>query len=634
MTGRFTQRAALGLLVAAAVMVAPVANAATAASGKPSPHAACAPPPVPAATTAPGPAVAPTSIPDPTQQPDPSAGPSPSPNFPKPGTPGNCTPHAANLPAPQQPPAATKPGAGLGLPDVPGDIEQAIDTWIGDLAQAALTPIIGLFSDAMLIEPSLSTGRIAQLWQANVVLADSLYVLFVLAGGMLLMGYGTVQSRWTARQVLPRLVAGMIVSNVSLPVLQTAVDLTGALARALWNQPVDAAGLGNQVIATLLASIVLPDGATQVAFAVFALVVCVLALAVLASCAARIAGLMVLTVLAPLALATHALPGADGVARLWWRCTAAVLGTQILQTLVFMLMVQVICDKNANLVILPTGSGLTDFIVGTALLVIMLKIPGWLSRMAFGHTPRTLIGSILRTATVTAIGFKLGVPGAYSSQAITGRLVARRFGGVGSARSARGRFPRGPGGAASTAPTTQAAAAPPPDAAGSVAAGPAPGGLAPLGARGPKPRPGSHPSGQLALWRIPPGQPVPQPWWGLPPPEPARPTPRAEIPGQLQLPGFHRPAPPHSEPWPSAFRRAPLFPVPTNRRIPPPAASPPEPAPVRRAQPITGQGELFTARQARAVGAGKPQRPRRRPSPYTALTFQPPIFPIRDEEAT
>ena len=634
MAGRFTQRAALGALVAATVTMTPIASAVAATGEKPSAQTACAAPTAPAATSAPGQAVAPTSIPAPTQLPDPSAGASPSPNFPKPGTPGNCPPHAANLPAPQQPPAATKPGKGLGLPDVAGDIEQAIDTWIGDLAQAALTPIIGLFSAAMLTEPTLSSGRIAQLWQANVMLADSLYVLFVLAGGLLLMGYGTVQSRWTARQVLPRLVAGMIVSNLSLPVLQSAVDFTGALARALWNQPVDAAGLGNQVLAALLASIVLPDGVTQVAFAIFALVVCGLALAVLTSCAARIAGLMVLTVLAPLALATHALPGADGVARLWWRCTAAVLGTQILQTLVFMLMVQVICDKHANLVILPTGSGLTDFVVGSALLVIMLKIPSWLSRMAFGHTPRTLVGSILRTAAVTAIGFKLGVPGAYSSRAITGRLVARRFATAGAAGSVRGRVPRGPGGAAGTA-LTAVQATPPTgsDAAGSVAVGPGPG-LAPLGARGPKPRPGSHPSGQLALWRIAPGQPVPQPWWGAPQPEPARPKPRAEIAGQLQLPGFHRPAPPHSEPWPSAFRRAPIFPVPANRRLPSPAASAPGPAPVRPTQSIPGQGELFTAHQARALAANKPSRPRRRPNPYTALTFQPPIFPTRDEEGT
>src|SRR6185312_360101 len=98
------------------------------------------------------------------------------------------------------------------------------------------------------------------------------------------------------------------------------------------------------------------------------------------------------------------LPGIDSVARLWWRCTAALLAIQILQTLTFMLLLQVFCDPHGALVILPTRNGATDFLVGSALLLIMLKIPSWVMRAMLGHSPRTVVGSLLRTAAVASVG--------------------------------------------------------------------------------------------------------------------------------------------------------------------------------------------------------------------------------------
>ncbi|MBR7839108.1 hypothetical protein KDL01_37930, partial [Actinospica durhamensis] len=517
--------------------------------------------------------------------PDPAAGASPAPGYPKAGTPGNCRPVAPNLDRPQQIPNANPPGSGPSWWDIPGQIEQAINTWIGDLAQAALAPVMGLFTVALLTEPTLTSGRIAALWQANVVLADSFYVLYVLFGGLLVLGYGTLQTRYTAGQILPRLMVGMIASNLSLPVIGLAVEFTGALAGALWGRPLDPAGVGDQVIQVIVGLVLMPDGLTQIVMALFALVICVLALAVLVTCAARIVGLLLLTLLAPLMLATHALPGIDGCARLWWRAMGAVLGTQILQTLTFMLMLEVFSDRHAAILVFPTASGITDFLVGTALLLIMLKIPGWMNRMALGHSPRTFIGSVLRTAAVAAVGYRLGVPGAYSTRTLASRMVMGRMrgGGGGNGGGSAGPLPlrppgpRGPGPApvggyrrmpgadsstliravarsnggnlAAAAQQVNAAAAANLQPAGKAVPGASQTSgrrLAPIGGRGFGSSRGSHASGQLALWPVPKEHAVPQPWPGPQQTESSAPPPPPSMPGQLQLPGFTRTPQPHS----------------------------------------------------------------------------------------
>lgn len=377
--------------------------------------------PVPAA---PGPAATASAVPDP------EPGPPPNSHLPPPGTPGNGGPRTdTRLPAPQQVPPANPPGAGPAWWDIPGQVEQAIDTWLGDLAQAALTPILTLFGTALLASPDVTTGRVAELWQTDLVIADSLYVLLIVVGAILVMGHETVQTRYGVRQIAPRMVFGFLAANLSLQVIGLLNGAVASLAAAIWGTPIDPAGIGNRLLQIILTAAIMPDGATQAFLIILALVICALAVAVLVSCALRTAGLMVLAALAPLPLVTHALPGLDGAARLWWRCLGAVFAIQLLQTLTFVLMLQTIFDPDgATLGLFPTSSGLTDLLVCAALMLILLKIPSWALRIALGHTPRTFVGSVLRTAAAAAIGYSIGVPGAASPRYLLGRAAGQAAG--------------------------------------------------------------------------------------------------------------------------------------------------------------------------------------------------------------
>jgi hypothetical protein len=128
---------------------------------------------------------------------------------------------------------------------------------------------------------------------------------------------------------------------------------------------------------------------------------------------------------------------------LWWRLLAAVLGIGFLQAFVLMLMLQVFFDPDSNVLGIPTAAGLVDLLVCGALFVILLKIPGWVLRVALGRAPRTGAMGLVRTAAMAAIGTAIGAPGASSARTLVGRLTGRAVtASIGTATARPGTGPR------------------------------------------------------------------------------------------------------------------------------------------------------------------------------------------------
>lgn len=386
-------------------------------------HADAAPPPAPA--PAPG-----AAVPAPGPTPSPAAGTSPRPRGPAPPVPPVPPGPSTSLPAPEPLPSPNQPATtGPAWYDIPGQVQAAIDGWFGGLVKSALTPVMGLIGRTLLSTPDATGGRTAQLWAANLALAGTCYVLFAVIGGVIVMTHESVQTRHGLKQVAPRLVFGLIAASTSLYTIRQALTFGNALTQAVWGQPLDPAGIGNAILGRILDSIFLPTGVTQIFNVLFGLVLAVLACAVLFSFALRTAGLMLLTVSAPLALSCHALPQSDGIARLWWRCLAAVFGIQLLQALALILCLQVFFDPHGNVLGVPTTSGLTDLLVCGALFVILLKIPGWVMRVALGRQPGSAAAGVLKTAAAAAVGTAIGLPGAGSARAIAGRAAGKAVSG-------------------------------------------------------------------------------------------------------------------------------------------------------------------------------------------------------------
>jgi hypothetical protein len=324
------------------------------------------------------------------------AEPAPSPPVPSPAVPSplpgiygpGFTPDSS-VPSPTGPlPGQDAPGPqDPGFFDIPGQIEKAIDTWFGNLVKQALEPVLRLLGSTLLASPNLTDGRVRQIWEGVLVTTNVVYVLFVLAGALIVMGHDTVQSRYSLKEIVPRLVIGVVASNASLWLINQLIGVANALSAALMAGPVSAEGIGNVLTSTLMGNVLL-FGAGNLFMVLIGLAIAVLGVALLITYLLRSATLVVLTAGAPLAFAFHALPQTEGVAKLWWRALFGCGAIQVLQALVLDTSIQIFFDPQAtNVIGLPTGGGLVDLLVCLCLFVVLLKIPGWVQRVVMGRSP-------------------------------------------------------------------------------------------------------------------------------------------------------------------------------------------------------------------------------------------------------
>jgi hypothetical protein len=326
-------------------------------------------------------AAPPQSTPPPTTQTAPAA-----PAAPPTTTPGQLPPGSTA----GSPTTTTATGEGssfnplrlLPLTNLPGLVGQAINEWFATLLTAALNPTLDLLGHTLLATPDVTApgSRIRELWWASAGIANAAFVLLVLVGGILVMSHETLQTRYSAKEILPRLAVAFIAANTSLLLVGWAIRLANAISQAVLGEGVDPA----RVAQTLSPLRLLLPPQRDVFQLLVGLVIAGLALGLLLACIARAALVALLVAAAPLALSLHALPHTDGLARLWWRALAACLGVQVAQSLVLVAALRVFFDADRAQV-LGIGTGrLADLLVAGGLLWLLLRIPGWARRAVFG----------------------------------------------------------------------------------------------------------------------------------------------------------------------------------------------------------------------------------------------------------
>ena len=286
-----------------------------------------------------------------------------------------------------------------GLFDITGHIEAAIDDWFRSLVTDALDPVLTLLGHTLLATPNVTAqSRVGGLWRAAEGIADAFLVLFVLAGGAIVMGHETLQTRTALRDVLPRIVVAAVAVNASLGLAGLAISVADSLSGALLGQGVDAANA-----AVVLRQLVLGSLASGGIFVVLlGGVVAVLAVVLLATYVVRLTVVILLVVAAPICLVCHALPQTEGLAKLWWRAFSGTLAVQVAQSLVLITALRVFLATGgpANLGIASVG-GVVDLLVSACLCWVLVKIPGWVSRVVFsGSRGRGGIGRVVRDVII------------------------------------------------------------------------------------------------------------------------------------------------------------------------------------------------------------------------------------------
>ncbi|MFN2613476.1 MAG: conjugal transfer protein TrbL family protein [Actinomycetota bacterium] len=262
--------------------------------------------------------------------------------------------------------------------DVVGRVRYAISNWFSDLVTSAVRPVFDLVGRTVFATPMLPANpRVGELWRFSLGIADATLLLFVLAGaGIVISGGGGFSSQLTAKELLPRLLLATGAANVSMLALSQMITFSNALSRAMLGAAFDPADASSRMSASI--------GAAALAnpfMALFALAIVVLGILVVISYVVRIAALVLLATGAPLMLAGHALPQSEGMARTWWRATAAFLVAPVIQSMLLAAAFRIFLTGGGVLG-LPVGSGLIDLLVIGCLLYMLYKIPFWALNIA------------------------------------------------------------------------------------------------------------------------------------------------------------------------------------------------------------------------------------------------------------
>jgi hypothetical protein len=288
--------------------------------------------------------------------------------------------------------------AACGLLDFTCQISQSITSWFAGLVQSAINPVLTVIGNDLLSTPQPgSFPAVTGMWGTSLAIADAAYVLLVLAGGIVVMGYETVQVSTSVKEIVPRLVLGLAAANLSLILTSRAVSLANGLAAALAGQ-----GASPQSAGAALANTIRNSISTGGIFIILlALVAVILALVLAVTYVLRLMGLILLTAVAPLALACYALPQTAWAARWWWRAMTAVLVIPAAQALVMTAAVKVFFTTawvNTDI-----GQYLLHMLITICLLYMLMRIPFWIARPAltpFGGSPLRRAARFAVTAAV------------------------------------------------------------------------------------------------------------------------------------------------------------------------------------------------------------------------------------------
>ena len=223
------------------------------------------------------------------------------------------------------PPGAPSPSSGSTFVapwDIPGLIGQAIDGWFTGLVVAALNPVLGLLGNTILATPDVSgPGQVSALWGVSAGIADSLLVLLVLAGGAFVMIHETLQTRYSIKEIAPRIVVAAVAANASLSIAGVAIRFSDARFPGVPRSGGRSRDRDGHDARTLVGAVA-RDGIFLV---LIGIVIAILAVVLLVVYIVRIVLVILLVAAAPLALICHAWPPIEGLARLWWRGFIALL---------------------------------------------------------------------------------------------------------------------------------------------------------------------------------------------------------------------------------------------------------------------------------------------------------------------
>jgi hypothetical protein len=339
------------------------------------------------------------------------------------------------IPQPTTPPPGSGPqapgegdgegGSDCGISDIGACISEAINALFRGIVEAALSPVLELIGRTALSTPTISDlPGIGELWNNSWAIVVAAYGLLVLVGGIVVMGHESVQTRYSIKEIGPRIPLAFVASALSLFFADKLIRLANALTLGVLGDGANAPSLGN-TLSDAVAGV-----ATGGLFIILVgLVLVVVGLGLLIVYVVRIVITLILIVSGPLFLMCHALPHTDPLARWWWKAITATLAIQVAQALVLITAVRTFLSGGVHL-FGSTLSALGTLLAAIALFFVLFKIPFWLLKAVKVGSGRSFLGGLARAyIAAKTFGMVAGKTGASGNPGTAGATTTARRGG-------------------------------------------------------------------------------------------------------------------------------------------------------------------------------------------------------------
>jgi hypothetical protein len=293
-------------------------------------------------------------------------------------------------------------------------LNQILD-WFAGLLLDCLNGLITAITHALLITPDVTAlPQVQALTGRSIWIVDTVFILAFSAAGVLTMvAGGDERARYTAKDLLPRCIVGFVTAHFSQLIASALIELVNVLTTELTAQDFN----GDGALAAVKTNLTAARGQTAGLLFIVCLSIIVFLLAATAcSVIVRFAVALVLTAVAPIALACHALPQTDPVARLWWRSYVTMLAIPVVQAFVLFAGQWMLLDTRSMLPVLglPLDPGGTiNLFVVMVLLWTTVKVPALMRRYATsgGGGGGNPIGAVVRVIVVQQLTRGLRIPG-------------------------------------------------------------------------------------------------------------------------------------------------------------------------------------------------------------------------------
>jgi hypothetical protein len=286
--------------------------------------------------------------------------------------------------------------------------------WLAGRVQGMLGGLVSFLTATFFTSPDVTVfPQVQGLASRSSLVVNAAFVLAIIAAGAIGMTHGTFQIRYEVKDLLPRLVFSFVASNFGVEGCRMLIEAANALTVTMVGETAS----GPKVVEFVKARIVsaLTDPAAALLAVVIGLIIVALFYMLAVSWFARIAALIVLAGIAPVALACYCLPQTQVAAQLWWRSLVGCLSIPLLQAVFFSTGVNLLLDPTVNVPILlgigPAPSlDVFNLFIAASLLWLTVGIPKLVGRYVTRSGQVSTAGVMLRAMAVQAITRRLRVP--------------------------------------------------------------------------------------------------------------------------------------------------------------------------------------------------------------------------------